>query len=262
VLAAHVVENTTDMHPAGSTVEVLLPVETKTQLLQAGKAVLQHADGVLGAHAKKCQLVVEIAPVRSRTFLFDKGTNDPCGVFHSLITEQVLSSREVHLWVAMPVGKRSYEGVGCRARAALHDDNQVPIPVAFDDCVQAVPALSVLGRPRVQCRLVCQRKSGPVSRAKTVFKAIRRAGPLSLLRPTLSIRPANDAGSQALEPLHNSLGTFHYGSRRHTEKISDKVHTAPVSIMSKPEEGNSQFDVKPYLGGAAPRGKYAPCMGT
>ncbi|OSX73988.1 LOW QUALITY PROTEIN: hypothetical protein BU14_0316s0016, partial [Porphyra umbilicalis] len=39
----------------------------------------------------------------------------------------------------------------------------------------------------------------------------------------------------------------------HTEKISDKMHTAPVSIMSKPEEGNSQLDVKPYLGGAALR---------
>ena len=35
VLAASVVENTTDKHPAGSTVVILLPVETKTQLLEA-----------------------------------------------------------------------------------------------------------------------------------------------------------------------------------------------------------------------------------
>ena len=130
MLAANVVENTTDKLPAGSTVVALLPVVTKTQLLEAGKAALQHADGVLGAQANTCQLVVEIAPVRRRTFRLEKGTNDPCGVFHSLITEQILSSREVHLWVAMPAGKRLYEGVGCRARAALHDVNQVPIPVA------------------------------------------------------------------------------------------------------------------------------------
>jgi len=127
---------------------------------------------VLGLDPQPNQLVVEIPMFRASTFRFVERPNHKSRLQHPFIAQHELPGREKDIWAAMPLCCGLHKGVGCRPRAAEHDVRDVAVPATRDEPIEAVPLLPVEVDPRLQRRLVDERKRCTVCRPHAMLKVI------------------------------------------------------------------------------------------